>query len=154
MPKIVALGGCGLMVLVLSCPASQAGKLKAKKSTNEDQIAVLLKWYHDYSEKGKHEQACRVAELAYEMAPENPETLVALKLARRQRNAAASASNSDRRLERILVKLEQIEKRLHAMEAKKRQSARLEHLYREPFGSPDSIYSFHEDSRRFNDTRD
>jgi hypothetical protein len=137
MPKILTLSGCGLMLLVLSCSASQAGELELKQTNNEVQVAVLLKWYHDYSEKGKHEQACRVAELAYEMAPENPETRVAVKLAHRQRNAAASASNSDRRLEQILVKLERIDKRLYAIEARKRQSAQFRSLYREPPGSPD-----------------
>lgn len=135
MPKIVALGGCALMVLALNCPASRAGKMR--KATTEAQVEVLLKWYHDYSEQGKYEQAYRVAELAYELAPDDPETVVTLKLARRQRNATTVSANTDQHLFKILAKLDYIERRLYTLEAMKRRTAQFGTLYREPIGSPD-----------------
>lgn len=136
MLKIVARGGCGLLVITLvSCLASHASERKG--STTEAQVAVLLKWYHAYAEKGKYDQAYRVAELANELAPEDPETVVALKVALRQKNTASSLANSEEKLEAILAKLEQIEKRLKTLEAKKPRRVRTEVPYGEPPGSPD-----------------
>lgn len=146
MPKRGALAGCSAMILALNGLVSQGGEMK--KSTTEAQVAVLLKWYHDYMEKGKYEQAHRVAELACELAPNDPETVIALKLARRSQSASTSAMQTEQTLEKILSKLEQIEKRLYVLEAKRRRTSRLEILYREPFGSPDSIYSLRDDSRQ------
>ena len=105
--KTVALSGCVLMVIALAnCLPSLAGE--TKRTETETQVAVLLKWYHVYAEKGKYEQAYRVAELAHELAPEDPETEVALKVALRQKDTASSLANSEKKLEAILAKLASI----------------------------------------------
>lgn len=129
--------GIGLLFLALAVetPALQA----AKKASTEDQVAVLMKWYHTYFDEGKFKQAEQVAELAYELAPEDPQIAVALKLARRQQTVAppASSAHVEAQLARVLLKLDRVERQLREREASRHQRTRVQ-IAKEPPGSPDS----------------
>ena len=139
MRSLIKLGGFTLvaMVLAVAAPSAQA----AKKATTEDQVAVLLKWYHTYVEEGKYKQAEQVAELAYEMAPDDPQIVAALKLARRLQNNTVSSNQAQvqAQLQRVLMKLDRVERQLREAEAQRRQRARIQ-IAKEPPGSPDSNY--------------
>jgi hypothetical protein len=137
MRNLVKLGGIGLLVLAVSVvpPSVQA----AKKASAEEQVAVLLKRYWTYFEEGKFKQAEQVAELAYELAPEDPQITVALKLARRQQAATTSTAEVELQLGKVLQKLDRVERQLRDMEAKNRQRTRLQ-ITKEPPGSPDANY--------------
>lgn len=137
MSRLIKLSGIGLVALSVSIltPAVQA----AKKASAEDQVAVLLKWYRNYFEAGKYKQAEQIAELAYELAPEDPQITVALKLARRQQATASSAMEVEAQLGKVLQKLDRVERQLRDMESKNRQRTRVQ-IAKEPPGSPDANY--------------
>ncbi|HEY7154278.1 MAG TPA: hypothetical protein VH575_10010 [Gemmataceae bacterium] len=122
---------------------------------------VLLKWYHNYFQEGKYQQAEQVAELAHELAPEDPETMAAVEVVRRQRTHTtpvnAERKNVEQKLDKVLNKLEQLEKHVRELEAQKAQLEKQVRVLRaqnvlrpqnqqssrtprrEPAGSPDRI---------------
>jgi hypothetical protein len=134
----------GAVVLVLSLVILTPSVQAAKKATTEDQVAVLLKWYQTYLDEGNYKQAKQAAELAYELAPDNPEAAVALKLARRLQVNSVQVSNgysaqTEAQLVQVLQKLDRVERQLRQMKAQRRQQARVQ-IAKEPPGSPDSNY--------------
>jgi|GEM_PF-4123644 tetratricopeptide (TPR) repeat protein len=136
MRNVVKLGSSGLLVLgiwVLTPPVQAA-----KKFNTEDQVAVLLKWYQNYFEQGKYKQAEQVAQLAYELAPDDPQIAVALKLARRQQaNGVSPTAEVEAQLAKVLQKLDRVERQLRDTAAKNRRRAILQ-IAKEPPGSPDA----------------
>ncbi|MHB1423036.1 MAG: hypothetical protein ACYC3I_07555 [Gemmataceae bacterium] len=138
MRNFIKLGGICVLVLGMSAltPSVQA----AKKSSTEEQVAVLLKLSRTYFEQGKYKQAEQAAQLARDMAPEDPEIIVALKLAQRQLTIPASNAEVELQLEKVLQKLNQMERQLRDMEAKNRQQRTRIQIAKEPPGSPDSAY--------------
>jgi hypothetical protein len=120
----------GITVLV---PSVQAGK----KASTEEQVAVLMKWYRTYFDEGKYRQAEQVAELAYDLAPADPQIAVALKLARRQQTNSAANVEVEAQLAQVLQRLDRMERQMRAAAAKNRQRAILQ-ITQEPPGSPDS----------------
>jgi hypothetical protein len=135
MRGFIKLGGIGLLVLGTMLVPSSAQA--AKKASINEQLTVLLQKYWTYFEEGKFKQAEQIAELAYELAPEDPQIAVALKLARRQQAQTASVAEVELQLAKVLEKLERVERQLREQEAKKRQRTRLE-AAKEPPGSPDA----------------
>lgn len=131
----IKLGGIGLLALSVSVvtPAVWA----AKTVSAEEQVAVLLKWYRTYFDEGKYKQAEQIAELAKELAPEDPQIEVALKLARRQQSNSAISPEVGAQLEKVLQKLDRVERQLREIEAQKRQKARIQ-IAKELPGSPDA----------------
>jgi hypothetical protein len=99
---------------------------------------VLLKWYHTYFEEGKYQQAKQVAELARELAPDDPQVASALKLAQRQEAKTESAAKVETQLERVLIKLDRVERQLRSTQAQKQRRIRIQ-LATEPPGSPDAF---------------
>jgi hypothetical protein len=152
MRSFLILAGCGVVVLTLaSLAATSAG---AKQPTAEEQVTVLLKWYHNYLENGKYKQAGHIAEIVYELAPEDPRTIAAIKVSRRQQAEVADKDKVEQKLDKVLNKLEQLEQHVHELETQKVSlekqiralQARNERLTRgsqsphqEPRGSPDRI---------------
>jgi hypothetical protein len=154
MRRLVALGGCSLMVLTL-VGLTTASAQAAKKPGVAEEVVVLLKWYHNYFEEGKYQQAEQVAELALQLAPEDPETRAALRVVRSQQGRTPPANverkDVDQKLDKVLNKLErlenhvrdlemqksQLERELRVLRAQNQQSARTPR--REPPGSPDRI---------------
>jgi hypothetical protein len=122
----------------------------AKKPGVAAEVAVLLKWYHAYFEEGKYQQAEQVAELAYELAPEDPETTAAVRVVRRQQSRRPPV-NVEQKLDKVLNKLDQLEKHVRELEMQKAQLERQMRILRaqnlqpsgtprrEPPGSPDRI---------------
>jgi hypothetical protein len=135
MRNLVTLGGIGLLVFGITVVASPVQA--AKKISAEDQVAVLMKRYWTYFDEGKYKQAEQVAELAYELAPDDPQIAVALKLARRQQANASSTAAVEAQLTRVLQKLDRVERQLRTSAAKKRQRTIVQ-IAQEPPGSPDS----------------
>jgi hypothetical protein len=135
MANLTKLGGIGLLVLGMSVvmPSVQA----AKKISTEDQVAVLLKWYRTYFDEGKYKQAEQVAQLAYELAPDDPQIAVALKLARRQQANTASSTEVEAQLAKVMQKLDRMERQLRDTAAKNRRRAIIQ-IAKEPPGSPDA----------------
>jgi hypothetical protein len=135
MRSFVKLGGIGLVALVMAVltPSVQA----AKRISAEDQVAVLLKWYKTYYDEGKYKQAEQVAELAQELAPDDPQIAVALKLARRQQANASSNAGVQAQLAQVQQKVDRMERQLRDAAAKNRRRAIL-FIAKEPPGSPDS----------------
>jgi tetratricopeptide (TPR) repeat protein len=135
MRKLVTLGRIGLLVfgIAVQAPSAQA----AKKISAEGQVAVLMKWYRIYFDEGKYKQAEQVAELAYELAPDDPQIAVALKLARRQQANVSSTAEVEAQLARVLQKLDRVERQLKTAAAKNRQRTIIQ-IAQEPPGSPDS----------------
>jgi hypothetical protein len=133
----IKIGGFTLVVLTLATvsPSAQA----AKKATTQDQVAVLLKWSRESFDEGKYKQAEQYAELAREMAPDDPHVAAAWKVARRQQSNNASTVQVGAQLERVLLKLDRVERQLRDMESQKRQRARAQ-IAKEPPGSPDANY--------------
>lgn len=135
MRNLLKIAGIGLVVLVL---ATRTPHVQAEnKSSTEEQVAVLLKWYHAYFEEGKYKQAEQIAELARELAPEDPQIAVALKLAQRQQANTVSASSVGVQLERVLGKLDRVERQLHDLDHKNQRRTRIQ-IAKEPPGSPDA----------------
>ena len=135
MQSPIKLVGIGLVVLVVSIltPAVQA----AKKASSGEQVAILMEWYHTYFSEGKYKQAEQIAELAYKMAPEDPQIAVALKLAKHQQTSAFATPKVEMELERVMLKLESMERQLRQMELQRRQRSRIQ-IAKEPPGSPDA----------------
>ncbi len=131
----IKLGVFALVLLVVSTltPAVRA----AARASSEEQVAVLMRWYRTAFDEGKYKQAEQYAELATELAPDDPQIVVALKLARRQQTQAASAPKVERELERMMLKLNRMEQQLKVMESQRRQRTRVE-IAKEPPGSPDA----------------
>ncbi len=112
---------------------------------------MLLKWYHNYFADGKYQQAEQVAELAYELAPEDPQTKAAVLVVRRQQSHVPRTANVEQKLEKVLNKLEQLEGHMQQLEAEKEQLEKQLRVLRaqntqtssmprgEPSGSPDRI---------------
>jgi hypothetical protein len=124
----------------------------AKQPTVEEQVTVLLKWYHTYLENGKYNQAREIAEAALELAPDDPQTIAAAKIARRRRFDAPEKGEIHQKLEKVLTKLDQLELHLRELETQKTQlekqvralQSQNERMTRhapheEPRGSPDRI---------------
>jgi len=137
MRNLVNVGSIGLVVLciLILAPATQA----AKRVSTEEQIAVLLRWYRTYFEEGKYKQAEQVAQLAYELAPDDPQIAVALKLARRQQAYTSSTAEVEAQLTKVLQKLDRMERQLREAQAKDRRRAIIQ-IAKEPPGSPDGNY--------------
>lgn len=135
MRTAIKLGCIGLVVgsMTLVQPAAHA----AKKMRAEDQVAVLMKWYRTAIDAGKYKQAEQYAELAYELAPEDPEIVVALKFAQRQQPKVVSNPKVEADLERVLLKLDRMERQLRVSEEERRQRTRIQ-IAKEPPGSPDA----------------
>jgi hypothetical protein len=140
-----------MLVTLVGLATTSAG---AKEPKAEEQVAVLLKWYHDYFENGKYPQAQEIAETAYKLAPDDPRTLAAVKVARRQQGEMAQKEKVDHKLDKVLSKLEQLEQHVRELQTEKQRleklvqalQARNERLTRriqpsreEPRGSPDRI---------------
>jgi len=135
MRGLLTLGGCGLLVLTLgSLTTPSVGA--SKKPTVEDQVVVLLKWYHVYFEEGKYKQAEQVAEMAHELAPDDPQAMAAVRVAHRQQINAATSIDVEQKLEKVLKKLDRIERQLYELETEKDRRSRIS-LSKEPPGSPD-----------------
>ena len=133
----IKLGGIGLLVIGLSVLTTTAQA--AKHASSEDQVVVLMKWYHTYFNDGKYKQAEQIAELAYEIAPEDPQIAVALKLARRQQPTTTIASpKMEMDMERMLLKLDRVERQLRQMESQQRRQRTRIQIAKEPPGSPDA----------------
>jgi hypothetical protein len=133
----IKLGGIGLLVIGLSVltTTSQA----AKNTSSDEQVAILMGWYHTYFNDGKYKQAEHIAELAHELAPEDPQIAVALKLARRQQPTTAIASpKMEMDMERMLLKLDRVERQLRQMESQQRRQRTRIQIAKEPPGSPDA----------------
>jgi hypothetical protein len=126
----------------------------AKNPAVAAEVAVLLKWYHTYFEEGKYQQAKQVAELAYELAPEDPETMAAMRVVRRQQSRTppkVAPKDAEQKLDKVLNKLEQLEKHVRELQMQKAQLERQVRFLRaqnrqpsgvprrEPPGSPDRI---------------
>jgi tetratricopeptide (TPR) repeat protein len=133
----IELGRLGLLVLgmLVLTHSVQA----AKKTRSEEQAAALLKWARTYLEQGKYKQSEQAAQLALELAPEDPEIVAALKLARRLQSLSDSKAEVEIQLEKVLQKLNQMERHLRDLEAKNRQHTRIQ-IAKEPPGSPDAGY--------------
>ncbi len=135
MRNLRRLGSIALLVIGI---AVLAPSVRAeKKASTEEQIAVLMKWYRTYFDEGKYRQAEQVAELAYDLAPDDPQIAVALKLARRQQTNAAANVEVEAQLARVLQRLDRMERQMRSAAAKNRQRALLQ-IAQEPPGSPDS----------------
>lgn len=126
----IALLVIGIAVLVPSVQAE-------RKASTEEQVTVLMKWYRTYFDEGKYRQAEQVAELAYDLAPDDPQIAVALKLARRQQTNVAANVEVEARLAQVLQRLERMERQMRATASKNRKRAILQ-IAQEPPGSPDS----------------
>jgi hypothetical protein len=126
----------GLTLLVLAASMGTSSAQAAKKVSAEEQVAVLMKWYRAAFDEGKYKQAEQYAELAYELAPDDPQITVALKLVQRQTSAAASPK-VEAELERVMAKLDRVERQLRSMESQRRQRTRVQ-IAKEPPGSPDA----------------
>ena len=152
MRSLLTLSGCGMILLTLVGLATTSAGAKEPKA--EEQVAVLLKWYHDYLGNGKYEQAQEIAETAHKLAPDDPRTLAAVKVARRQHGDMAEKEKIDQKLDKVLSKLERLEQHVRELETEKQRlekqvqslQARNERLTRrsqpsrvEPRGSPDRI---------------
>jgi hypothetical protein len=135
MRNLRRLGSIALLVIGIAvlAPSVQA----ERKASTEEQVAVLMKWYRTYFDEGKYRQAEQVAELAYDLAPDDPQIAVALKLARRQQTTAAANVEVEARLTQVLQRLDRMERQMRATAAKSRQRAILQ-IAQEPPGSPDS----------------
>ncbi len=133
LPRIVGIGLVA-MGLALQTPAAEA----AKKTSTEEQVAVLMKGYHTYFDEGNYKQAEQVAELARDLAPDDPEIPVALKLARRQQANTSATSDVEMQLERVLGKLDRVERQLQILESAKVRRTRIQ-IAQEPPGSPDAF---------------
>jgi hypothetical protein len=134
MRNLWGLGSIGLLILALAvlAPSVQA----EKKVNTEDQVAVLMKWYRAYFDEGKYKQAEQVAQLAYDLAPDDPQIAVALKLVRRQQATIAANVELEAQLARVLQKLDRMERQLRTTAVKNRQRTILQ-ISQEPPGSPD-----------------
>jgi hypothetical protein len=135
MRSFVKLGGIGLVALAIAVPTPSVQA--AKRISAEDQVAVLLKWYKTYYDEGKYKQAEQVAELAQELAPDDPQIAVALKLARRQQANASSNAAVQAQLAQVQQKIDRMERQLRETAAKNRRRAIIQ-IAKEPPGSPDS----------------
>ena len=135
MRNLIRLGLIGLIVLSVSAlmPSAQA----AKKASAEDQVAVLMKWYRDYFDAGKFKQAEQVAQLAYALAPDDPQITVALKLAHRQQTNPAANGEVEAQLSRVRQKLDLVERQLRQLDSKSRRRTIIQ-IAQEPPGSPDA----------------
>jgi hypothetical protein len=138
MRNFVKVGSIGL-VLVLGIAVVTPTIQAAKKASPEEQVAVLLKRYWNNFEEGKYKQAEQVAELAQELAPEDPQIAVALKLAQRQQAKTSSNTEVESQLEKVLQKLDRVERQLRAVESKSRRRTIVQ-IAKEPPGSPDGNY--------------
>lgn len=136
MRNLLKIVGISLVVMTLALGAPDIHA--AKKMTTEEQVAVLMKWYHTYFDQGNYKQAEQVAELARELAPHDPEIAVALMLARRQQAKTASKSDVELQLERVLGKLDRVERQLRIMDSTAVRRTRLQ-IAKEPPGSPDAF---------------
>ncbi len=117
MRRLLTLSGCGVLLLTLvGFAAASAG---AKEPKADEQVAVLLKWYHNYLENGKYEQAQEIAETAHKLAPDDPRTLAAVKVARQQLTDQAGKEKVDQKLDKVLSKLEQLEQHVRDLETEK-----------------------------------
>jgi hypothetical protein len=128
----------GVFLLVV-CGGSflTSTSLAASTVSVDDQVAVLMKWYRSAIDDGKYKQAEQYAELASELAPNDPQIVVALKFARRQQSPSATVPKVEKELERVMLKLNRVEQQLKGMELQRRQKTRVE-LAKEPPGSPDA----------------
>jgi hypothetical protein len=77
--------------------------------------------------------------LAQELAPDDPQIAVALKLAKRQQEKSSPNAEVETQLEKVLQKLDRVERQLRDIEAKNRRRARIQ-IAKEPPGSPDANY--------------
>lgn len=134
MRNLLRLCGIGLLVLGITVltPSVQA----EKRVSTEDQVRVLMKWYRTYFDEGKYKQAEQVAQLAYDLAPDDPQIAVALKLVRRQQATVTANVEVEAQLARVLQKLDRMERQMRANAAKNRQRAIIQ-ISQEPPGSPD-----------------
>lgn len=134
----IKLGGIGLLVIGLSMWTTTIQA--AKNARSEEQVAILMGWYHTYFNDGKYKQAEHIAELAYEIAPDNPEIAVALKLARRQQPTTITVASPkmEMEMERMLLKLDRVERQLRQMESQQRRQRTRIQMAKEPPGSPDA----------------
>lgn len=156
MRRLVALVGCSLVALTLVSLTTSSARA-AKKPGSSEEVVVLLKWYHTYFEAGKYQQAEQVAELAHELAPEDPETIAAVRVVRRQQTHTpppvnVEQKNVEQKLDKVLTKLEQLENHVRELETQKAQLEKQLRVLRaqnqqsasrtprrEPAGSPDRI---------------
>jgi hypothetical protein len=127
---------CGIGLLVLGIVALSSPAQAEKKVSTEDQVAVLLKWYRTYFGAGRYKQAEQIAQLAYELAPDDPQIVVALKLARRQQARVAATVEVEAQLALALQKLDRMERQLKTAAGQNRQRTILQ-IAQEPPGSPD-----------------
>ena len=145
MRRLITFGGRSLLIILLVSLATSSARA-AKKPTIKDsavteEVEVLLKWYHTYFQEGKYQQAEQVAELAHELAPEDPETMAAVAVVRRQRTHTPPV-NVEQKLDKVLDKLEQLEKQVRVLRAKNPQPVAVPRRvppHQEPAGSPDRI---------------
>lgn len=152
MRRLLTLSGCGVLLLTLVGLVTTSADAKEPKA--DEQVTVLLKWYHNYLENGKYEQAQDIAETAHKLAPDDPRTLAAVKVAHQQQTDHADKEKVDQKLDKVLSKLEQLEqhvreleteklrleKQLQALQARNKrltQGSQPSHV--EPRGSPDRI---------------
>jgi len=136
MRNLVRLGGMGLLLLGVAVMVTSIQA--AERVSTEDQVAVLMKWYRTYFDEGKYKQAEQVAQLAYELAPDDPQITVALKLVRRQQSTVSPAAEVEAQLARALQRLDRVERQLRTTAEKNRQRTILQ-IAQEPPGSPDGI---------------
>ena len=145
MRSSIKIGGLGLLVFGVSIltPPAQA----AKKASSEEQVAVLMSWYRIAFDEGKYKQAEQMAEFAYELAPNDPQIMVALKLVRRQQPAPiaspkietlVASPKVEMELERVMMKLDRVERQLRQMESQQRRQRTRIQIAKEPPGSPDA----------------
>jgi uncharacterized protein Yka (UPF0111/DUF47 family) len=143
-------------VVVLSLVVLTASSACAAKDPKvADEVVVLLKLYRNSFEAGKYQQAEEFAQLAHQLAPEDPETTAALRAVRVQQTRTPPVNTEQLRvaekLDKVLNKMEQLEKHVRELEMQKtnlerqlrvlrtqnQQSSRAPR--REPLGSPDRI---------------
>jgi hypothetical protein len=113
----------GLLAIALMCSLTSPAAA-AKNAKVSEEVAVLLKWYHTYFQEGKYEQAEHVAELAHELAPDDPEARVALKVVRRQLSRTSASASSEQHLDRVLSKIDTLERHVYDLETEKQRLQR------------------------------
>ncbi|HEY7308000.1 MAG TPA: hypothetical protein VH643_01435 [Gemmataceae bacterium] len=154
MRRLGALVGCSVVVLSLVVLTASSA-CAAKDPKVADEVVVLLKLYRNSFEAGKYQQAEEFAQLAHQLAPEDPETTAALRAVRVQQTRTPPVNTEQLRvaekLDKVLNKMEQLEKHVRELEMQKtnlerqlrvlrtqnQQSSRAPR--REPLGSPDRI---------------
>ena len=155
MRRLGAIVGCTVVVLSLVVLTASSA-CAAKDPKVADEVVVLLKLYRNSFEAGKYQQAEEFAQLAHQLAPEDPETTAALRAVRVQQTRTPPPVNTEQlrvaeKLDKVLNKIEQLEKHVRELEMQKtnlerqlrvlrtqnQQSSRVPR--REPLGSPDRI---------------